>query len=101
MLQIREGHKAPVFNLDWDEMVAIEPGLGALYREVRSLKDPGGSCFCAEMLWHRRYKARLAWLVGFRTHSDDMRLRTMAAYDVAFEKIYGAMPACRGCACVS
>lgn len=101
MLQVREHSKTSAFDLDWEELAAIEPGLVALHDEVRRLKDPGGPCFCVETLWHRRYKARLAWLVGFRTHNDDPRLRTMAAYDVAFEKIYNAMPACRGCACMS
>jgi hypothetical protein len=90
----------PAFGVDWKELVAIEPELAKLYEEVCSLKDPGGRSFCAEAVWHRQLKARLTWLVGFRAHGDDPRLRSMAAYDIAFETVYGALPPCRGCGCL-
>jgi hypothetical protein len=84
---------------DWPDLIAAEPRLERLYTDVCRLRDPGGLCFCAEAIWHRQMKARLTHLVGFQ--ASDPELRSMGAYDVAFEKIYGAMPACRGCACVA
>ena len=86
-------------SFDWVSLIEIEPRLAELYEEVRKLKDPGGGYFCAETIWHRRIKPQLVALVGFRAHAP--RLRSMAAYDLAFEKLYGAMPPCRGCACLS
>jgi hypothetical protein len=98
MLQVcKVTNSAEWSNAEWEDLVAIEPGLGRLYADVRRIRDPGIGCFCVEALWQRQLKARLAFLVGFRARNT--RLRSMAAYDVAFEKIYNAMPPCRGCAC--
>ena len=85
--------------LDWEDLVAIEPGLDQLLTEIRRLKDPGGPYFCAEKLWHGCYKSRLAFLAGF--HARNPRLRSMRCYDIGFEVVYGAMPQCRGCACIA
>jgi hypothetical protein len=98
-LQSNRDTEMPETDLTWRKIAAIEPRLSDLYDSVRRIKDPGGACFCAESLWHRRLKWQLQSLVGFRAHEP--RLRSMAAYDIAFEKIYHALPPCRGCACMA
>jgi hypothetical protein len=37
-------------------------------------------------------------LVGFE--ADNPVLRTMGAYDAAYDKLYGALPDCRNCICM-
>jgi hypothetical protein len=84
----------------WEDMVIVQPKLERLFVEISTTRYLGGPSFCAEQLWAKRFKPRLAWLVGCYAHSDDPRMHTMAAYDRAFEKLYAALPPCRGCACV-
>ncbi len=88
-------------NSTWDGLVMIEPRLGQLLDDASHAgsSDPR---FCAVAAWYGYddgvgFKGRMYRLVGFRAH--DPRLQTMQAYEIATEKIYGALPPCRGCAC--
>jgi len=81
----------------WTDLVAIEPELARLHAEIEGTVDPGGRAFSAEALWHTEFKPKLMWLVGFRAQNH--RLRNRMAYEVALERLYSALPPCRGCAC--
>jgi hypothetical protein len=60
--------------------------------------------FCANANWYGYsgpgLKEKLCQLVGWEAKTDDPRLKTNEAYDVAYEAIYEALPDCRGrCSC--
>jgi hypothetical protein len=85
----------------WDGLVAIEPRLNQLLDEATHA-DSSTPHFCAVAAWYGYndgigFKGRMYRLVGFRAH--DSRLQTMQAYEIATQKIYSALPPCRGCAC--
>ena len=91
----------------WEQLVELEPALGKLRREIRALRrTPLGDDFCANARWFgfgkwrgQGYKPRLTEFVGWCAKSADPALRTMAAYQVAYETCYAALPNCRDCAC--
>jgi hypothetical protein len=97
------GRKPPwrIDRPEWEELILAEPRLDDLFRAAKHYRVPTAGVFCAEILWHARFKPQLTFLVGFRCRSEDPVMRTMQAYDVAFAKIYEALPACRGCACLA
>ncbi len=88
--------------MTWDDLLALEPALGLLERELRALRRQarGRRTFCAHAVWYRPGgpKSRLTGLVGWSARHP--RLRTSGAYDVAYQHLYGLLPACRGCACL-
>src|SRR5262249_3031935 len=86
----------------WQYRIKIEPGLALLHEHVRSIKDSGGHSFCANAVWygyggHQSLKEWMMRLVGFEAQNP--RLRTMRAYDLAYETLYRALPDCRNCLC--
>ena len=87
----------------WNELVSIEPRLLALYRAAKAIRDNKGQpSFCANRVWYgvghqAGFKERLCRLVGY--DASDPRLQTSAAYDVAYHKVYSALPDCRNCSC--
>lgn len=89
-------------QLTWKEVVTAEPRLANLYADVCAVRDVGGNSFCANAAWYgyRGYgfKERMFNLVGFYAANPD--LRTMEAYDLAYDKLYRALPNCRNCACM-
>ncbi len=91
----------------WDRLVDDEPRLAELLAEARTVRDEGGSYFCANEVWYgygdprRGFKARLLPLVGWERRDGPDLLRTEQAYDVAYGFIYDALPDCRGeCGCM-
>jgi len=84
----------------WAALVAAEPRLGALLAEARRVSARGKPDFCANAVWygwgnHRGFKPRLIHLVGFWAEGADPILHTGAAYDIAYQRIYRALPDCR------
>ncbi len=90
--------KAPT----WKWLTGQEPRLRTLERDIRAVRDEGGSYFCANQHWYGRadsgFKGRLYYLVGFMSRNP--ALRTMGAYDVATEHLYAQLPDCRNCGCM-
>jgi hypothetical protein len=89
--------------ITWEEMTRLEPRLETLYRRVCTIKDPGGSAFCANACWygyggHPSLKEPMTHLVGFDARNP--QLRTMEAYNLAYQKLYSALPDCRNCMCL-
>jgi hypothetical protein len=98
--------------LSWRRLVRVEPRLEQLRQEAAavqydSLTKP---YFCANEVWYgygphepregepRGFKGRLTRLVGFKaTPTADPVLRTMVAYDLAYDVVYHELPDCRDC----
>jgi hypothetical protein len=92
-------------EVTWANLVAAEPRLAALLAEARSIRDDRRHpTFCANAVWYgyRGYghglKARLEQLVGWDRKGHQL-LGTEAAYDLAYDTIYSALPNCRQCGC--
>jgi hypothetical protein len=82
--------------MTWAQMVRIEPKLKTLLMKARSCKSTKN--FCANRIWYGNtttcgLKGELVHLVGWSAR--DARLRTSEAYDLAYSKIYNALPDCR------
>jgi hypothetical protein len=91
-------------TITWTQIVKLEPRLAALYRQAKAVKDDKSKrSFCANTVWYGSYgragfKDRMVRLVGFETANP--RLQTMRAYDIAYGKLYSALPDCRNCMCM-
>jgi hypothetical protein len=88
--------------MDWDDMVKVEPALARLLKDVVVADHHHTRVFCGVTAWHGSggrpgLKMRMYQLAGFGSSNAD--LRTREAYEVALEKLYNALPPCRGCAC--
>jgi hypothetical protein len=92
--------------LTWQQLVAAEPRLGSLMREIKTVRDDKSRpSFCANAVWYGYYdypgfKPRLYELAGWGAKSAPDLLRTMEAYDLAYDKLYAALPNCRNCNCM-
>lgn len=90
----------------WAQLVELEPQLQALLDEATTT-DGSGEHFCANRVWYgsarnrNGLKERLCRLVGWdiRRRGGPVLLSSEAAYDVAYETIYDALPDCRECGC--
>lgn len=87
-------------KVTWKQLVAAEPRLALLLEEAKAV-DGSGKHFCANRVWHERdgLKWRMSDLVGWDRKGDPL-LGTSEAYDVAYRKIYDALPDCRDCWCL-
>jgi hypothetical protein len=52
------------------------------------------------VLTDQDFKDELVLLVGWEAQSRDPRIRTMEAYDAAYDKLYTVLPHCRNCICI-
>lgn len=95
-------------NRVWNELVKIEPRLLNLVDEAMAYKkaSTGKKYVCANDRWYgygewkgRGIKERLIYLVGWLSSRPE--LKTMEAYDVAYQHIYSLLPDCRDCACMA
>jgi hypothetical protein len=90
----------------WHNLIKIEPRLKQLYSEVQAIKDDHTTrAFCANDVWYGYngnpgFKEPMSRLVGFNAASTDPRIRTMKAYNTAYDKLYQALPDCRNCCCM-
>lgn len=79
--------------MTWEEIISTEPKLLALFEKAWSYKSWEG--FCANSIWYgpNGLRQKLSHLVGFGAAKH--QLRTSQAYDLAYSKIYNALPDCR------
>jgi hypothetical protein len=91
--------------LSFRALARLEPRLRDLLAEARAYHSNRGPTFCANAVWYGYpgwqpgLKGRLSHLVGWAAERGG-DLRSSAAYDVAYQTIYQALPDCRGrCAC--
>lgn len=86
-------------RLTWDEMVRIEPRLGALLQEIKAVQPKDDDeYFCANEVWVERFKPRVITLVGWDAQLPE--LQTIRAYDLGYDTCYNALPDCRDCGCL-
>lgn len=85
----------------WQQLVKAEPELEELLEEAQCV-DGSDSHFCANRVWYMLggLKENLCDLVGWTARRSNPILKTSAAYDVAYKKIYAALPDCRDCWCL-
>jgi hypothetical protein len=74
--------------------------LARLRLEAESVKDEGGTSFCANKIWYIKFDRRLAELIGQDAHKDDPLLRSRNAHELAYETLYKLLPDCRSCICL-
>jgi hypothetical protein len=88
-------------RLSWKELTVLEPRLLALYKEAKAIRDDRSkSSFCANRVWYLGHlRESVSELVG--SDAKHPRLSTSEAYDIAYHKIYNALPYCRNCACIA
>lgn len=82
----------------WEALVEIEPLLEGLRDQAKAVTDDGGKSFCANLEWYSELKPQLVELVGFE--ASKKQLRSMNAYDLAYDVVYNELPNCRNCICM-
>jgi hypothetical protein len=90
-----ETQAAPTF----EQLAELEPRLLDLLTEARTCPRTRG--FCANARWYgyggfqgRGLKARLLRLVGWHRPDAHEVLSSCAAYEVAYDTVFGALPDC-------
>jgi hypothetical protein len=81
-------------RLTWGELVKREPRLRSLCCFARDLVKPEGKPFCANAVWDAVFEPQFEQLVGWFAQVQDGVVNTQEAYDLAFERIYEALPDC-------
>ena len=83
-------------KLTWHRLCCLEPALGHLLRDIQiNVKRiaKNNPRFDADSCWYGEYKPQLTRLVGFASvHKNDEILSSSEAYDLAYKKLYSAMP---------
>lgn len=82
----------------WKQIIEIEPRLKELHGQAKRISSAQSGRFCANQVWYDFFKERLTELVGWE--ANNAAIKTIRHYDVAYEKIYNALPDCRGCSCL-
>jgi hypothetical protein len=95
----------PADDLSWDVLVAEAPRLKDLLNELqqKATDAEGKWSFCANVAFSAApkselsVKARMSELVGWV--AENPKLRSEAAYSLAYENLYKSLPDCRRCWC--
>src|SRR5215208_2067079 len=93
----------PPEDVTWENLVEVEPRLRALERDVQTVADKGGPSFCANAIWYGYldpefgFKERMTRYMGWIAEVPE--LRSIEAYDLAYEHLYDLLPDCRNCTC--
>lgn len=85
-------------ELTFDRLVRLEPRLLGLVQEAALVNDSAPN-FCANEIWSEQFKPRLMRLVGWYAECAHPEVQDEAAYQVAYDVVYRALPDCRNCAC--
>lgn len=88
--------------LTWEVLAQLEPGLLALEREIKAVKDnKRHKWFCANWVWYREpnFRKTMIGLVGWAARKDAPILKSREAYHLAYEHLYYLLPECRNCIC--
>ena len=86
-------------KLTWRELVKREPELRTLLKKAKAVDDSDPH-FCANAVWYQHFKPVLCDLVGWDARVRDGVVNSSEAYDIAYHKIYQALPDCKACACL-
>lgn len=85
-------------SLTWETIIAIDPFFDDLLHEIEGTEP--GERFCANDIWYKKYKPIILRRVGYCSpnYAPEI-LKTERAYEIVYEKLYGALPNCKGCGC--
>jgi hypothetical protein len=84
-------------DIDWEELIVLEPRLLRLQREAQALRQQSHGSFDALAAWYGKgsvegLKERVRELVGWRVaYHGDLRLAASSAYDLAYDRIFAAL----------
>lgn len=85
-------------KITWETIIAIDPYFDDLLREIEGIEQ--GENFCANNVWYKRYKPIVLRRVGwYAPNYAPEILKTERAYEIVYEKLYDALPNCKGCGC--
>lgn len=93
----------PARELSWKRIVEIEPRLRQAKMEISAIKRESKKPFCANAIWYGygdprfSYKERVNRYTGW--YAEKPELRSMEAYDLAYDHLYRLLPDCRDCLC--
>lgn len=82
-------------SIAWKELLELEPRLAALLGVIHATKVPSGKD--PAKLWYAHIKPRLMKLVGYTATRKNPALRSSAAYDTAYQKLYKELIEQRNC----
>lgn len=82
--------------LSWEVIIAIDPFFYDLLREIQGVR--AGENFCANRIWFEIYKPAIVRRIGWHApnYAPEI-LKTVRAYEIAYEKLYSALPDCQNC----
>lgn len=86
-------------RLSWEMLANLEFELAELLHDARCADSYDAKRFCRETLWYSEVKPILVRIVGHERPDYHPILGTSAAYEIAYDTILEAMPACRNCSC--
>lgn len=90
--------------LSWDDILKLEPRLGFIMDTINLINqseyEHDSPSFCANRVWHLDLKPQLVHLVGWERRPYHDVLSTSEVYEIAYFKLWHALPNCRGCACM-
>ncbi|NUQ57697.1 MAG: hypothetical protein HUT38_04420 [Candidatus Paceibacter sp.] len=85
-------------KLTWETIVAIDPFFDDLLHEIEGIKP--GERFCANDTWYKKYKPIILNRVGwYAPNYVPEILKIERAYDLVYQRLYDALPDCKGCGC--
>lgn len=96
-------HGAYDGELTWDMLVKEEPELKELLKRAKAINDnKAKDSFCANYIWYRKgFRESVYKLVGWEAKKGMADfMYTTTAFDIAYDKIYDALPDCRNCICL-
>ena len=93
-----EGCEFEISYWGWEEICLAEPKLATLYRAAKEIHfSVLLDAFCANRVWKACFLSQLKELVG--TTACNPALCNNHCYDIAYAKIYSALPQCQNCDC--
>lgn len=83
---------------EWRELAELEPQLQKLYEEAKSYEDKSPDSYSyVNGIFYDKIRPKVVKLVGWsqKDKAVNPQLTTSRAYDIAYEKIYNALPNCK------
>ena len=90
-------------KLTWKQLILLEPRLEKLLAEINALPPVVRTrAECNLIRWYGQtgnpgYKYQMSGLVGWAVKVKKTPLSTNRAYDIAYEKLFYALPGCAKC----
>lgn len=82
--------------LSWEVIIAIDPFFDDLLCEIQGIRADEN--FCANGIWFETYKPAIVRRIGwYAPNYAPEILKTERAYEIAYRKLYNALPDCQNC----